>query len=992
MEDDAFARFREVVRGTLKTGQTAQGDESVDRASYVSEHVLREYWDEAHVNEILYATSELPFVLPKDVIRADYTQTLSIIVYISGKDRSYFHYMSQFIKHEKDDASLPLEERPVFLSDADNDFYNAFYEHQWKFCPVSLGPSSIYDKRIHPQQVLPFSRVGQPVSSRKIGRDTTVYCVKVDPFGQLRVPESSHNLVTLKVFPSDVAVMYHKEIKAYTSLNNFRYCENILRCLGSYHTQSPDGRGDIHVIILENADKGTLLDIYRKNDPPITFEETKTFWKELCGVAFGLEVIHHTPSEEVTGTSIVHQDMKPSNIFAFSRQSDNRGEFNVLLKIGDFGMSHVRVAGSRRRNSQGYDNGSTRTYSPPELHWGDDVPYRVGPLADTWSFGCVLLEAAVWVALGERGRIEFQQRRRLENEKNPRQRTLGRLDSFHNGTTRLEAVADVLNLIERDGRRSDDLTPRIARFILTHVLLGEERKRYNARLLLSNLDTLIDSTELPRRTMSIGCSTGHSPTSREFRRTHSHEHLRSSSGPLHPSNLIPVRSYSQKSPAGKRQAMPAEPTGIHSSCSYGNLECALVSNDSPRSKPWNRYPRTQHPPGFSHIYIASPSSASLPSDMEPYHTARETQQLQGTNLCGFDDKEGNVRTPGRGNRQPSITRVPSIDNNDTNWDDLKHPRARKSHESGNTQQAVQQQPFQPRAPTRARTDDTFSTESTITRDKLQGPSQPLQETEPTFPLLTVEGVNMLRSRGRYPKYIQNLKGQEQAMPWLRNRDHVFIIDNSKSMQEHKKAVIDTFTTLAYILQDADDDGLDVMFTSNWEEMRHDRRTDNLVAFVNNNFDKYGARCFIEKSLHAVITKVIERLPEKEGARRRLVNRLARKNKGRPTSIYILTNGVWDSKAKGVCGADTPIRQLIRELQSRNLHRSQVAIQFIHFGNDERGSERLKWLDDELGKDYPGFDIVDHKDSTGGVWPMLVGSLDEGIDLEVNPSDASNCFH
>ena len=185
---DVFDSFREVVNERKKYGQTARGDP----ASYVPTPVLRDHWDEVNVRDVLYATSERLLLLPIDVICQKFPQTFSIIVYISATGRSYVHYMSLFIRHHRDDVSLPLEEKPPFLLDSSdaNDFFNAFRENQWKFCPVPLGPSRIHDRRLDPRQVLPFSSEGKSVSPEKIGRDTTVHRVKVDPSAQLRIPES----------------------------------------------------------------------------------------------------------------------------------------------------------------------------------------------------------------------------------------------------------------------------------------------------------------------------------------------------------------------------------------------------------------------------------------------------------------------------------------------------------------------------------------------------------------------------------------------------------------------------------------------------------------------------------------------------------------------------------------------------------------------------------------------------------------------------------
>ncbi|KAI3392354.1 hypothetical protein diail_5834 [Diaporthe ilicicola] len=254
----------------------------------------------------------------------------------------------------------------------------------------------------------------------------------------------------------------------------------------------------------------------------------------------------------------------------------------------------------------------------------------------------------------------------------------------------------------------------------------------------------------------------------------------------------------------------------------------------------------------------------------------------------------------------------------------------------------------------------------------------------TFPHVTMEEVDVRRAEGRGPKLRRLLPGEEQAMKFLKKRDHILVVDNSKLMRKVKPEVLRVFSSLAHVLEAADPNGLDVICTSDPGNMQNSRTTEKLVRFVQSNFDKgANAPCFIETALKTLVDKVIDKLPSGPGERKTLRS-VFKTEKVRPISIYVLTTGVWDptpAAKDGTCGAERPINQLINELRSRNLHKSQVAIQFIRFGNDPTGMGRLKILDDDLGK--PDHDIVDHKSSTSSVWPMLIGSLDEGNDREEN---------
>lgn len=334
--DAPFDKFREFVRTHSKKGQTAQGDQ----AEYVPWQVLNQYWRrDGLIKEVLYTTSRSQHVFPIDVIAPRFLRIFSTIVYISTARCSYVRYLSKYIQYDRDDTSLPHSEKPVFLTNVSDhvEFFTAFDQAQWTFCYATLGPDIMHERHLSPRLILPITPMEENVSPAKIGRETTVRCVKVDPSAGLQLPESvsvlhptssKHGLITgtlaspqrhklttnhsqskgcimLKSFPPDAQAEYNNEITAYIAFRNGTvHCKNILKCLGCYRVASPsDADSFVYTIILEYANRGTLLDLYKKNSPPINFEETKLFWEGLCKVVLGLEVTHHTPSDGVPGTS-----------------------------------------------------------------------------------------------------------------------------------------------------------------------------------------------------------------------------------------------------------------------------------------------------------------------------------------------------------------------------------------------------------------------------------------------------------------------------------------------------------------------------------------------------------------------------------------------------------------------------------------------------------------------------------------------------------------
>lgn len=61
---------------------------------------------------------------------------------------------------------------------------------------------------------------------------------------------------------------------------------------------------------------------------------------------------------------------------------------------------------------------------------------------------------------------------------------------------------------------------------------------------------------------------------------------------------------------------------------------------------------------------------------------------------------------------------------------------------------------------------------------------------------------------------------------------------------------------------------------------------------------------------------------------------------RPLSIYVLTDGNWQPG----CDLAPSIESLVETMLSLGMKRSQVGIQFISFGDDKDGLERLAYLE------------------------------------------------
>jgi hypothetical protein len=158
---------------------------------------------------------------------------------------------------------------------------------------------------------------------------------------------------------------------------------------------------------------------------------------------------------------------------------------------------------------------------------------------------------------------------------------------------------------------------------------------------------------------------------------------------------------------------------------------------------------------------------------------------------------------------------------------------------------------------------------------------------------------------------------------------------------------------------ADPDGIDLYFTSDAKSY-NSRHRKELIALIDNK--KPVGSCDMKFALGQIVKDFSERLKStSERSRRSRLSMLSptvasKSVQKRGLSIYVLTDGVWQPDPDDlVCGVEQPIRQLIKKLKDNGQLDTDVAIQFIRFGNDQTGIKRLRILDSHL-QEY--FDDID----------------------------------
>jgi hypothetical protein len=137
-------------------------------------------------------------------------------------------------------------------------------------------------------------------------------------------------------------------------------------------------------------------------------------------------------------------------------------------------------------------------YTPYNVnaHNGTNPTTKLSWTADVWSLGCIYSEAAVWIADGYKGLVDYRRQRLAETD-----RILFKAgDCFHDGERILQSVLDAHRDIEDRLRRSDYITKDVLESMVDEMLWEEDRP--NAKALLRKSEMVLSRArqKLPTNT------------------------------------------------------------------------------------------------------------------------------------------------------------------------------------------------------------------------------------------------------------------------------------------------------------------------------------------------------------------------------------------------------------------------------------------------------------------------------------------------------------
>ncbi|KAI0505226.1 kinase-like domain-containing protein [Xylaria bambusicola] len=491
--------FKEWVQRNVQQGIDGN-DEEMD---YVSYSKLKDYWTHDRIGIILGSYDREVDI---DMIQHSFIQVISILTYISDDIHRWTEYLVYFYRTETDDDSLPLptydarsRRNPApfehFLSDGPQAWWQ-FSTHQWKFLPLNFKRKDRIIDRVHdprtldPRYIIPVTIESE--LSKRPGGSARVLKVLPHEASGLQPEKGS---ITLKMYDKD---RYHQEFlherHIYTTIRNMRRTATIdvskyfLSYYGCYV------QGNKCVLVVEYANQGSLLEFFRKNwHLPRTGEEARGLWHRLGQLNNGLALLHNGGQY----TSSLHQDIKPANIFVFEDSSTG----DLCFKFGDFGTSSVTPI-AEIGDTIGDDHGGTKMYSAPELCAIDDEVHMAEKItwgADIWSFGCVLLDFGVWMALHERGRIAFR-KERVEETRSLKRSSLsnaGYDGAFHNGEKILTAINHKIEEIWRLDSPVARSVGHVMEFIQREMLRPNDMERLNAQQLKARFQDAIEGLGSP---------------------------------------------------------------------------------------------------------------------------------------------------------------------------------------------------------------------------------------------------------------------------------------------------------------------------------------------------------------------------------------------------------------------------------------------------------------------------------------------------------------
>ncbi|KAG5759530.1 hypothetical protein H9Q72_012345 [Fusarium xylarioides] len=546
----AIDHFCQYIVANLFGGINGDGE----MVPYVIPSALDNYWTGRRV-DIILNSQQPPVAQSSDWIISDFLRVFSILTHIGQpQEISYFCRLAKGL----DDYRLPFDQS-CFPSTCK--WAGDFLHHQWMFIPLFFPPDKILYRDVHPKTILPVT-YQRKLTQKRGGRDTaTLWEVQVHSRGSLTASEEQP--VVFKVYEgAGTEDLYKAETDVYLKLRT-KYNKYITQHLASFSFQGKRK----HIIVLEYAAGGSLLDFFKNTPIPASPNEFRLLWGRLLKLLDALHFLHdlHRPDgAPVWFLAGIHQDIQPANILVFP-EKDKDSRFDVKFKLTDFGLADIgRISTSGGKLAT--ENRGNRMYISPESFANfsvqDTVRTDLRPTADIWALGAVFSDVLVWSISGEPAREQYRLRRRAEIFSQLHLKERDHDACFHDGVERLAAVEESHKLALQNKRVNDNISPCMSEIILDYMLTSVDERltamniRIRAEKKIKNMTE--DSLD-NRQTVTIGRPTQPRHTSPNRQRTVPNASL---SGSSQAGNLgLPVRQRGNQFCASPRTSLDHSTAG-----------------------------------------------------------------------------------------------------------------------------------------------------------------------------------------------------------------------------------------------------------------------------------------------------------------------------------------------------------------------------------------------------------------------------------------------
>ena len=159
------------------------------------------------------------------------------------------------------------------------------------------------------------------------------------------------------------------------------------------------------------------------------------------------------------------------------------------------------------------------------------------------------------------------------------------------------------------------------------------------------------------------------------------------------------------------------------------------------------------------------------------------------------------------------------------------------------------------------------------------------------------------------------------------------------MLRHWKEVKELLGLLAYMVKDSDPDGIELYFTISSDKYKAKTSTKLLDKLEKKS---PGGTSNIRWQMSQILREYQSKLRQ-ERTSNSICKKVRTPRPVRPQNLYIFTDGVWQPG----CDPTDIVKELVDCLREHQFHKEQFGIQFIRFGNDAEGIERLVHLDSGL---------------------------------------------